>query len=184
MLSTLLPESSASLDAIETQEVLRPSGDDKSGMRPSSTEIRTSPLTLLELFEQNQRLVLQNQQLLIQNQQVLLQNQQLLAQLVAVTNSSKQPVVAKKVSSAPPSTQEKRISMNEVTLHNSATSCYTVIRDTVYDVTSFIPKHPGGASKIERMCGKDGTQSFVNQHGGSSDPEQVLATFKVAPLAK
>jgi cytochrome b involved in lipid metabolism len=72
----------------------------------------------------------------------------------------------------------------EVAKHNSSASCYTVVNDNVYDVTSFITKHPGGSSKILRICGKDGTASFTDQHGGQRKPEQELAGLQIGVLIK
>lgn len=147
-----------------------------------------------------QQLLIQNQQLLTQNQQLLIQNQNLLAlvtggsvsQPVATPNTpTVKPVVTtpkptvtatKPVAPAPTPSAPSGITMADVATHNSSASCYTVIRGTVYDVTSFIPLHPGGSSKITRLCGRDGTRSFVGEHGGDSDPEQTLTSFKVAAL--
>lgn len=75
------------------------------------------------------------------------------------------------------------ISMAQVASHNSAESCYIVVAGSVYDVTSFITKHPGGPSRILKQCGTDATEEFMDQHGGDSRPESALATFKIAALA-
>jgi cytochrome b involved in lipid metabolism len=45
----------------------------------------------------------------------------------------------------------------------------------VYDLTSFIPQHPGGERNILKICGKDGTAAFMGQHGGEGGPESTLA---------
>ena len=34
----------------------------------------------------------------------------------------------------------------EISNHNSPSDCWIVIEDQVWDVTSFAPEHPGGAS--------------------------------------
>ncbi len=75
------------------------------------------------------------------------------------------------------------ITLSEVATHNSATSCYVAISGSVYDVTSFVNKHPGGPSRILKQCGTDATEEFMDQHGGDSRPESTLATFKIAALA-
>lgn len=72
----------------------------------------------------------------------------------------------------------------QVAAHNSAKSCYTLIRGSVYDVTTYITQHPGGVQKILGICGKDGTSAFVDQHGGQSQQESLLATFKIGVLAQ
>jgi cytochrome b involved in lipid metabolism len=76
------------------------------------------------------------------------------------------------------------ITMAVVAQHSTATSCYTVIRGSVYDLTSWIAKHPGGRDAILSICGKDGSALFVDQHGGSTRQESQLATFKIGVLAQ
>lgn len=75
------------------------------------------------------------------------------------------------------------ISMAEVARHADATSCYTVVGENVYDVTSWIAQHPGGRQAILGLCGKDGTAAFTKQHGGQRKAEQALANFRIAALA-
>jgi hypothetical protein len=70
----------------------------------------------------------------------------------------------------------------EVALHASESSCWSIVNGNVYDLTSYIPKHPGGSSKIIRICGKDGSSAFEGQHGGESKPEKILASYKIGPL--
>lgn len=82
-----------------------------------------------------------------------------------------------------PAPEPSGITMAEVSQHDSKTSCWTVIRGSVYDVTSFISKHPGGASKILALCGNDGTSAFEGQHDGQRRPESTLATFKIGELS-
>ena len=79
---------------------------------------------------------------------------------------------------------EKTYTMEEIAKHNSKESCWTVIRGKVYDLTSWIDKHPGGADKILRICGKDGTDLFVKQHGGKEKPEKILEDFEIGTLKK
>ena len=77
---------------------------------------------------------------------------------------------------------EKTYTMEEVARHNSKESCWTAIRGEVYDLTNWIDKHPGGADKILKICGKDGTDLFVKQHGGKEKPEKVLGNFRIGAL--
>ncbi len=72
--------------------------------------------------------------------------------------------------------------MSDIALHNNRTSCYTTIGGKVYDVTSYIDRHKGGASKILQICGKDGSSLFEGQHEGQMKPEQMLATFEIGIL--
>jgi len=72
----------------------------------------------------------------------------------------------------------------DVSKHNSETSCYTIIRGNVYDVTTFIPKHPGGDKPILTGCGTDSTDTFVRKHGGKQEMEQALEAMKIGTLAQ
>jgi cytochrome b involved in lipid metabolism len=79
---------------------------------------------------------------------------------------------------------EKIYTMEEISNHNSKESCWTVIRGDVYDLTNWINKHPGGADKILKICGKDGTDLFVREHGGKEKPEKILEGFEIGALKK
>ncbi len=62
----------------------------------------------------------------------------------------------------PTSTMETSYSLSEVAMHNSATNCWLVIEQNVYNVTDFIPQHPGG-EEILKGCGKDATSLFQSE---------------------
>ena len=72
--------------------------------------------------------------------------------------------------------------MAQVSVHNSGTSCWSAINGNVYDLTSWIPNHPGGPDKILQLCGTDGSAKFNGQHGGSQQQATVLAGFKIGVL--
>jgi cytochrome b involved in lipid metabolism len=78
--------------------------------------------------------------------------------------------------------QSTGLTMSLVASHNSATSCYTVINGGVYDLTSWINKHPGGDDAILGLCGRDGTNDFMGQHAGESSPTKVLASYYIGKL--
>ncbi len=80
-----------------------------------------------------------------------------------------------------PTSTTKTYSLAEVATHSTQASCWTTIRGSVYDVTTWISKHPGGAQAITGLCGKDGA-AFVAKHGGQAKPETVLAGFKIGVL--
>ncbi|MGI9197401.1 MAG: cytochrome b5 domain-containing protein [Candidatus Nanopelagicales bacterium] len=84
---------------------------------------------------------------------------------------------------SPGGTGASGITASEVLQHASADDCWSVVNGTVYDLTQWIPQHPGGPQVIEAMCGKDGTNAFTNQHGGQQRPEQILASYEVGPYA-
>lgn len=72
----------------------------------------------------------------------------------------------------------------QVATHNTASSCWAAISGNVYDLTSWISQHPGGEARILSICGKDGTSSFMGQHGRDPQAESILATFKIGTLAR
>lgn len=70
----------------------------------------------------------------------------------------------------------------DVALHSSDASCWSIVNGNVYDLTAYIPKHPGGASKIRHICGEDGSSEFDGEHGGESRPENILAKYWIGVL--
>ena len=70
----------------------------------------------------------------------------------------------------------------EVARHSTENDCWTAVNGVVYDLTSFIAKHPGGRSNIMRICGIDGTTVFERQHSGSSGAENTLAGLEIGIL--
>lgn len=69
------------------------------------------------------------------------------------------------------------LSAQEVASHNSAASCWTIVNGNVYNLTSYIQRHPGGPSVLKNICGRDGSAAFSNQHGGQGRPNNVLSGF-------
>ncbi|WEW61796.1 FMN-dependent alpha-hydroxy acid dehydrogenase family protein [Emydomyces testavorans] len=51
-----------------------------------------------------------------------------------------------------------------VAKHNTVDSCWVVLYGKVYDVTDFLPDHPGGASIILKLAGKDATEEYDPIH--------------------
>lgn len=78
----------------------------------------------------------------------------------------------------------KSYNIAEVQSHNSKNSCWSVIDDQVYDLTLYVSSHPGGADKIESICGKDGSADFHGQHGQRPQMKFILAAFKIGDLSK
>lgn len=66
-----------------------------------------------------------------------------------------------------------KISGDELATHNARDSCWIAISGTVWDVTSFIDQHPGGASLILKVAGQDATEQYETFH----NPELVEETL-------
>jgi hypothetical protein len=77
--------------------------------------------------------------------------------------------------------------ITEVATHNSATDCWTIVSGNVYDITSYIPRHPGG-EEILQACGTDGTTLFTQRQTtdgeniGSGTPHSSSANNQLAAL--
>jgi uncharacterized membrane protein len=70
-----------------------------------------------------------------------------------------------------------------VSQHATADDCWTIIDGNVYDMTSFLARHPGGSAAITALCGGDGTSEFGGQHGSASAPNAQLESLKIGVLA-
>ncbi|KAJ5773693.1 hypothetical protein N7457_008589 [Penicillium paradoxum] len=52
----------------------------------------------------------------------------------------------------------------KVAEHNSKDSCWVIVHGKAYDVTEFLPEHPGGQKIILKYAGKDATAEFDPIH--------------------
>jgi hypothetical protein len=84
-------------------------------------------------------------------------------------------------------TQTKTYSAQEIAIHNKGTDCWTIVNKKVYDITSYVPRHPGGA-EILRACGADGTSLFTTrtttsgEKVGSGTPHSDSAADQLARM--
>ena len=78
-----------------------------------------------------------------------------------------------------PLTQQGTITAAAIAMRADGTSCWSSINGNVYDLTSWIPQHPGGPETILQLCGTDGSEKFNRQHGGQALQEKILAGFKI-----
>ena len=60
-----------------------------------------------------------------------------------------------------------KINLLDLALHNKATDCWVGYSGKIYDITSFLPGHPGSAGAISPYCGtsKEFTDAFTKKHG-------------------
>lgn len=95
------------------------------------------------------------------------------------------------IDEASSSDQAGPITKEQVALHNTEDDCWTIINGSVYDISSYIPRHPGG-DNILSACGTDGTEFFngnkegqaggTNEHGGAAKTE--LAKLLLGELSQ
>lgn len=68
------------------------------------------------------------------------------------------------ISNDSPAKSEKIISVDEFIKHNKKLDCWVAINGKVFDVTEFIPNHPGGQPPLIRHGGHDATKLYENLH--------------------
>lgn len=102
--------------------------------------------------------------------------------LVIGTLSDAQPSAAPSETQSGAGAAIAALTATEIAKHNTTSDCWSVVSGNVYDLTGYANSHPGGASAISSLCGKDATQAFQGQHSGQQRPESTLAAFLLGPL--
>ncbi len=102
--------------------------------------------------------------------------------------ATKPPVVTNPVVppvNNPTQTNGAILNMTEIAKHNSRSDCWLLINNKVYNVTSFLSAHPGGASTITPHCGQEATQAFNTKDIGrphSGTAASMLASYYIGDL--
>ncbi len=104
--------------------------------------------------------------------------------LVGCQNTSVQDTTVSDVTSSKNQNIQAKASISQdilslVSQHADKKSCWTVISGYVYDLTSFLGKHPGWDKAILASCGKDATEMFDDKHGMDPKKWEWLKTFKI-----
>ncbi len=62
-----------------------------------------------------------------------------------------------------------RVSQSQLSEHAVEEDCWVAYNGTVYDITDWLPRHPGSAAAIRPYCGtaEEFEQAFTGQHGTS-----------------
>jgi len=78
---------------------------------------------------------------------------------------SKSSIQSRKKESKKLDVNENRIiTWDELEKHNTAKDCWIAVRGKVYDVTSWVSRHPGGEDTLVLNGGRDATQIFESYH--------------------
>lgn len=85
---------------------------------------------------------------------------------------------------AAPVRGQKQYSMEEVSRHNSETDCWIVVANKVYDVTSFLDRHPGGQEALLAWGGREATNAVLTNISHPDTVEGTLEDFLVGRLKK
>ncbi|EPQ52578.1 cytochrome b5 [Gloeophyllum trabeum ATCC 11539] len=57
-----------------------------------------------------------------------------------------------------------RVPPSELKKHNKLDDAWTAINGKVYNITRYLPFHPGGEKELMRVAGRDGTKLFMLTH--------------------
>lgn len=77
---------------------------------------------------------------------------------------------------------EKEYTIKEVSKHNKLNDAWLIINNKVYNVTKWIPNHPGG-NIILNGIGKDATGLF-NSVGHSNNAKKILKSMYIGVVKK
>ncbi len=100
----------------------------------------------------------------------------------SATNDPEGETEAEGASDTEPDEPAAVLTMAAVQENASPASCWAAVDGSVYDLTDWIDRHPGGAARIEGICGTDATADFANQHEGEARPQDELADYLLGPL--
>eukprot|EP00163_Fabomonas_tropica_P005870 TRINITY_DN1551_c0_g1_i1.p1 TRINITY_DN1551_c0_g1~~TRINITY_DN1551_c0_g1_i1.p1 ORF type:complete len:543 (-),score=148.07 TRINITY_DN1551_c0_g1_i1:264-1892(-) len=70
----------------------------------------------------------------------------------------------------------------EVAEHNTEDDCWVSIAGKVYDITAWLPKHPGGDEHLLLCAGRDATDMFECYHPFTYKPHQILKKYEIGTL--
>jgi L-lactate dehydrogenase (cytochrome) len=70
----------------------------------------------------------------------------------------------------------------EVAEHSSADSCWVIVHGKAYDVTEFLPEHPGGQKIILKYAGKDATEAYEPIHPPDTLDKFLDASKHLGPV--
>lgn len=89
----------------------------------------------------------------------------------------------KKSSSSPAiASMVKTFTLEEVEKHSSEGSAWIIVEGRVYDTTSYLKDHPGGAASILLNAGGDATEEFLAIH--SEKARKMLDDFYIGELSE
>jgi len=80
--------------------------------------------------------------------------------------------------------RNKTMTLDEFNQECTKGSQITIINGNIIDCKMWINSHPGGASVIKSLIGKDSSKEFNKIHGTSNSAKAMLNKLKIAELSK
>lgn len=103
-------------------------------------------------------------------------------EIKTINNESVAPASTKPVTTQPATTEDV-YTMADVSAHKSSGSCWGAINGSVYNLTEWINRHPGGPDAIvNNLCGTDGSSTFNRKHGNFAAAQSALLLLKIGKL--
>ncbi|CAK7234398.1 hypothetical protein SBRCBS47491_008934 [Sporothrix bragantina] len=75
------------------------------------------------------------------------------------------------------------LSAKEISQHSDRQSCWVIVRGNVFDVTEFLPEHPGGEKIILKYAGRDATAAFDPVHPPDTLDKYLDKSKHLGPVA-
>ena len=76
---------------------------------------------------------------------------------------------------------KRMYTMDQVSIHNNEQDCWVVIYNNVYNLTTFIERHPGGKEVLLNAAGKNVTEWFERIHGKGLQ-KYILQIYKIGTI--
>jgi len=77
-------------------------------------------------------------------------------------------------------TANSSFTLSQAKQHSTRKDCYLIVKNNVYNVSSYISSHPGGKRNITSRCGTEVTGIFAQIH--SNRAWDLLAKYKIGTL--
>lgn len=89
--------------------------------------------------------------------------------IIRNTNTQEIQTESQDVKNSSEVSSESLISLEDLSKHNNLEDCWISYGGKVYDITSFLPRHPGTPEKILPYCGsaEEFEKAFTKKHGTS-----------------
>jgi cytochrome b involved in lipid metabolism len=79
----------------------------------------------------------------------------------------------------------KAYSQTVVAGHNSRDDCWMIIDGMIYDVSTYLPKHPSAPEIVIAWCGREATKAYQTKTIGrphSSHAGRILSGYRIGRL--
>lgn len=80
---------------------------------------------------------------------------------------------------------EKKLTMEEIAKHSTSKDCWIIIKNIVYDISTYVPKHPAPEAALIKYCGKVSDQGWDTKDKKSPHSRaanRLLDRYKVGVL--